>query len=80
MAMKDGPPFRGGESGGSVVEDETESSSSSDRDGDVSRMVDRKSGLSSCFDNIFCLMRVCENWVLWGRGGVEYSSTVARIA
>ena len=76
-------PFRDGESGGNVVEDETDSSTSSARDGDGegddSLMVDKKSDLSICLDNIFCLMRVCEKGVLCGRGGVEYSSTVARI-
>ena len=81
--MLDVPPLREGESGGKVVDDETESSTSSvlegEGDGDDSRMVDKTSDLSACFDNIFCLMRICENGVLCGRGGVEYSSTVARI-
>ena len=36
--------------------------------------------LSPCLDNIFCVMRLCEKGVLWGRGVVEYSSTVDRIA
>lgn len=79
------PVLRGGEPGGSVVVDETESSCSSERvmegAGDVSLIVDSVSGLSSFLDRIFCLMRVCENVVLCcgGLWGLENSSTVVRI-
>lgn len=85
MVMLCAAPVReGGESVvGSVVEDETESSTSSDLDedgvGEPSRMVDKDSVPSACLERIFCLMRVCENGVFWGRGGIEYSCTVARI-
>ena len=58
----------GGDPGGSVVVEDTESSCSSKRvtegEGEVSLMVDRASGVSSFFDRIFCLMRVSENVVL----------------
>lgn len=43
-------------------------------------MEESTSGLSPCLDSIFCVMRLCEKGVLWGRGVVEYSSTVDRIA
>jgi hypothetical protein len=79
------PALRDGEPGGSVVVEETEPSCSSDRAmegaGDVSRIVDSVSGLSSFLDRIFCLMRVWEKVVLCcgGLWGLENSSTVVRM-
>ena len=72
--------LEGDESTWSVAEEETESSTPSDwvEDGvgEVSRIVERVSALSRCFDMIFCVIRVCENNVFCGREAVEYSSTV----
>ena len=68
MVTLDEPPLREGESGGRVVDDETESSISSDREddgvGDASRIVERNSAFSICLDSIFCLIRVCEKGVV----------------
>ncbi len=61
IAILDGPDLTDEDSGWRVVEDETESSTSSDRDGEGSGedslMEDRDSDLSTCFDRIFWAMR-----------------------
>lgn len=84
--MVTGPPaelgegFIGGESGGRVVEEETDSSRSGSSSWESWRFSEEVSALSPCFDNIFWVMRLWEKGVLWGRGVVEYSSTVDRTA
>ena len=70
----------GGESGGRVVEEETDSSSSGSSYCESGRLSVEVSALSPCFDNIFWVIRFWEKGVLWGRGVVEYSSTVDRTA
>jgi hypothetical protein len=74
----------GGDSGCNVADDDTESSTSSEREedgaGDVSLIAVRLSPLWCLWARSFCVIRVSENGVLCGGPDVEYSSTVVLIA
>lgn len=69
----------GGVPGGSVVPDDTEQSTSSGG-GDSWMEPSAASLFPACFERIFCLMRVWEKALFWGRGWLEYSTAVDRIA